>query len=287
MSEPRRSVRIQEREIGKEKGGEREGKGKRKGRKGKEKEKETIQPQTASKKNRSKTTTAVLYLRIARRFLNLLPAPTDDQPNPQPLAPLPGTAGVLNAIVVPLSDLYPFSGNTVDWLIRIARLIFQPLGMSSLYTFTTGSVQSWLNREMVEEEWRMVQFGEELMPTIYEFRPDSLITPTRISTRQARSMTTTNSANRSTPFRDILLQRHNQCVISTEQIHDNLVASHLIPRRLGDSGVQSAIRDFTNIPPTTVNIFSPIIGVPLFTTLDTFVDSFQLGFWSCGPVSYS
>jgi len=35
-----------------------------------------------------------------------------------------------------------------------------------------------------------------------------------------------------------------------------------------------------------VNIFSPIIGVPLFTTLDTFVDSFQLGFWSCGPNQY-
>ena len=114
-----------------------------------------------------------LYLRVNRQFLLLLPDVTDYQPNPQPLPPLPGTTGNLNVIVADLPDLRPFAGNTVDWLIKGARLIFQPLGTSSLYTFTTESVEWWLGREMQLPLWRAVLPGEQLSATIYEFRPNN------------------------------------------------------------------------------------------------------------------
>ena len=77
-------------------------------------------------------TPQMLYLQVNQKFLCILPIATATQPNPPVLPPLPGTTGNLNVI-----DLHPFSGNTVDWLIQVARLIFDQLGTSSLYTFTT------------------------------------------------------------------------------------------------------------------------------------------------------
>jgi hypothetical protein len=114
-----------------------------------------------------------LYLRVNRQFLRILPAATAAQPHPQPLPPLPGTTGNLNIIIANLPDLRPFAGDTVDWLIKVARLIFEPLGTSSLYTFTTESLEWWLDREMEPALWRPVVQGEQLRATIYEFRPDN------------------------------------------------------------------------------------------------------------------
>jgi hypothetical protein len=256
----------------------------------KKKETESTSQRVSKKKNplpdlpTTASSTPKLYLRIARRLLNLIPAETEEQPIP----PLPGTTGNHNVIIAPLRDLRPFSGDTVDWLIRVARLIFEPLGTGSLYTFTTGTVESWLEREMVQGQWRVVQDGEQLMSTIYEFRSDSNapITLTRLSLRQARSVTTNTSADRGQVFRDALLRRHHQCIISSVSHPAILIASHLIPRRLGDSGVQSVIDLFTTLS-TTVNRYNPMIGVPLLQTIDTWVDGFKLGFWNCGPVRHS
>jgi hypothetical protein len=43
----------------------------------------------------------------------LIPAATEDKPNPQPLPPLPGTTGNLNVIVADIPDLRPFAGDTI------------------------------------------------------------------------------------------------------------------------------------------------------------------------------
>src|ERR1700733_1136494 len=156
-----------------------------------------------------------LYLRVNRQFLLLLPDATDDQPNTQPLPPLPGTTGNLNVIIADLPDLRPFAGDTVDWLIKVARLIFQPLGTSSLYTFTTESLEWWLDREMEPALWRPVVQGEQLRATIYEFRPDNNtpITLTR-SLRHMRSVTTNTSAPQATAFSGALLRRDQSCIIT-------------------------------------------------------------------------
>ena len=101
-----------------------------------------------------------LYLRVNYKFLVPLPTATIDQPNPQPFHPLPGKSGNLNVIIANLPDLRPFAGDTVDWLIQVARLIFEPLGMSSLYTFTAESLESWLEKEKDPWLWRRVEHGE-------------------------------------------------------------------------------------------------------------------------------
>jgi len=67
--------------------------------------------------------------------------------------------GNLNVIAGPLLDIQNFAGtNTVDWLIRMAKLILDPRGDGVLYTFQTGTVQYWLNREMTDS-WRQVAAG--------------------------------------------------------------------------------------------------------------------------------
>ncbi|KAF8813131.1 hypothetical protein BYT27DRAFT_7131819 [Phlegmacium glaucopus] len=186
-----------------------------------------------------------------------------------------------------LHDLHPFSGNTVDWLLKVARLIFEPLGTSSLYTFTTGSLGWWLDREMEPAHWRQVLPGEQLRATIYEFRPnnDALISLTRRSLRHMRSVTTNTSRPRATTFRDALLRRDGTCPISRHTVGSLMTASHLIPRRLGDHGVQSIVQRFTGLS-TIVDRYDPAIGIPLFLSLDLLADTFQMGFWNNGPDQY-
>jgi hypothetical protein len=253
----------------------------------------TIQPHRSHvKKNRPRphllptTNAGPLYLRVNRQFLRILPAATAAQPHPQSLPPLPGTTGNLNIIIANLPDLRPFAGDTVDWLIKVARLIFEPLGTSSLYTFTTESLEWWLDREMEPALWRPVVQGEQLRATIYEFRPDNniSITLTKRSLRHKRSVTTNTSAPQATAFSGALLRRDQSCIITQYTSQRVLAASHLIPRRLGVLGVQSIIQRFTG-PSTIVDRFNPALGVSLFLPLDAYVDGYEVGFWNNGPVS--
>ena len=228
------------------------------------------------------TAPQTLYLRVNRRFLLLLPDAPEDQPSP----PLPGTRGNLNVIIADLPDLRPFTGDTVDWLIKVARLIFQPLGTSSLYTFTTRSVEWWLDREMQLPLWRVVLPGEQLRATIYEFRPNdnALIALTKRILRHTRSVTTNVSTPRATQFSHALRKRDRGCIITHQPMERVLISSHLIPRRLGNLGVQSVVQRFTGLA-TVVDRYDPAIGISLFSGLEPLVDSFELGFWNNGPVS--
>jgi len=208
------------------------------------------------------------------------------QINPTPLPSPPSTTGNLNAIIASLSDLRPFAGDTVDWLIRVARLIFEPLGTSSLFTFTVDTLDSWLDRDMDLTQWRQVEQGERLRATIYEFRPDNnaFITLSKMSLREGSvtSATTNMSRPRATAFRNVIHERDRKCVIS--QNPWALTASHLVPKRLSDAAVTSVVRRFTGSD-AAVTRFDPIIGVLLLLTLHERLRCYEMGFWNAGPVS--
>jgi hypothetical protein len=150
----------------------------------------------------------MLYLRVNRKFLLLLPASMADQPNAQSLPPLPGTTGNLNVIVTNLSDLHPFAGDSVGRLNKVARLIFEPLRTSSLYTFTTESLEWWLTGRWNRHCGGRWCVGEQLRATIYEFRPDNHKQDS--SSHQA----TNTSLSRAATFRDALLRRDRACIIT-------------------------------------------------------------------------
>jgi hypothetical protein len=238
------------------------------------------------KPERQASVAETLHLRVNKKLILLFPAETTNQPSLQPVNPPPETQGNLYVITAELNDIQPFAGQTVDWLITVARLLFQPLGTSSLYTFTKGNVESWLDREMELSQWRRVQHGEQLRATIYEFLPNNnaFIALTKMSLRHARSVTTNASRDQANTFCDSLLRRDQSCVISGHPLEASLVASHLIPRRLGDAGVQSAFERFV-CTSTSVTRYNPRIGILLFVGTDVIVDDFTAGFWYIGPVS--
>ena len=92
--------------------------------------------------------------------------------------------------------------------------------------------------------------------------------------------------SRAAAFRSELLRRDRACIISQQPIELTLAASHLIPRKLGDAGVQSAMERFTGSS-TPVDKYNHTIGVLLFLSLGVFVDSFRVGFWKNGDGALS
>jgi len=163
----------------------------------------------------------LIYLRINRRLLNQLSEATEIEADPEPIPPAPDTTGNLNIIIAELPDLQPYTAGNIDWLPKVARLILEPLGTSSLYTFTSGSVEYWLDKDFDGSQWREVQAGEQLQATIYEFRPNNniFVTPTRICARHARSVTTIESADQATKFREALLSRDTACCYKIASSH--------------------------------------------------------------------
>jgi len=141
--------------------------------------------------------------------------------------------------------------------------------------------------------WRRVENGEPLEARIYEYSPDTLddfFAPAKICTRDDRSITTSSptTRDRARDFRDALLRRDMHCVVTGDQPADILIASHLIPRRLGDHVAQSVVDQFVasgTIP--LPDCYNPQLGLLLLSTLDTWVDIFRIGFWHIGDVSLS
>jgi hypothetical protein len=224
-----------------------------------------------------------VYLRVNRRLLLIPNPPTENQPNPPSSQPALGETGNLNVIAGLLLDIQTFAGTTVDWLIRVARLILDPRGVGILYTFQTGTVKYWLNREMTDS-WRQVRAGERLVATIYEYRrldgqPMDL---TRICDCQIKSVPT-HPTREEAEFRDSILAQHTKCIISRASYDRTLTASHLIPACLGDDGVEYIFERFTGLS-TPVTRHHPSIAVPLNLFLDAFVATFGLGFWNSGDV---
>jgi len=228
----------------------------------------------------------IVYLRINRRLLLLPNPPTQNQPNPPSSQPFLGETSNLNIIAGRLRDIQTFSGPTVDWLIHVARLILDPRGAGILYTFQTETVQYWLNRELAGS-WRQVAAGEQLQPTIYEYRrldgqPMDL---TRICDCQIDSMSTRHTREEA-EFRNAIPTQHIECIISRASYDRTLTSSHLIPACLGDAGVQYIFERFTGLS-NPVTRHHQSITIPLNLFLDAFVASFELGFWNTGDVCIS
>jgi hypothetical protein len=124
--------------------------------------------------------------------------------------------------------------------------------------------------------------GEQLRATIYEFRlnNNTLIALAKRS-RHTRSVTTNTSVPRATQFRTALLRRDQACIITHDTMERLLIASHLIPRRLGDLGVQSVVQRFTGLA-TIVDRYNPAIRVSPNCMTNELESSPSSGF--CGTI---
>jgi hypothetical protein len=176
-----------------------------------------------------------------------------------------------------LEDIRRFSGATVDWVIKVAHFICNPGGASQVFTHTTGTTFEWYASDR-DTSWRQVVQGNPLLPGIYEFVSTHPISFSKICERHNRSVTTPGSESNSTTFTTSLSHRDNGCVVT--KVTTPVIASHLIPKRLGSDGVQAIVTRFSGTQAAVgIHRFDPQIGILLCSTLDNLVDSFRLGFY--------
>lgn len=120
--------------------------------------------------------------------------------------------------------------------------------------------------------------GDPLLSGIYEFETTSPITLSKISERQSHSLTSVGSESSAATFRQQIDQRDSTCVVAHSPY--SLIASHLIPKRMGTDGVKEVVERFVRVLAAVgYHIFHPGIGVLLFSGLDALVDQYKLGFY--------
>ena len=171
-----------------------------------------------------------------------------------------------------------YAGTTVDWVIKVAHLICSPLRQGQVYTHTTGTTRDWYHRDM-GIDWRLVVPGEELLPGIYEFHADFSILLSRLSQRQSHSLTSAGAQSSASTFRRHLQTREaGRCGVT--RLRQHLIASHLIPKRMGTQGAKSVVADFVGVQEAHyAHMFHEMIGILLTSTLDKEVDQYMLGFY--------
>ena len=213
------------------------------------------------------TVTEFVYIRV-RRTRNLLGHWTTaaNPPNQH-----------LYLIAGELQEIRRYAGSTVDWVIKVAHLICAPTGVGQVYTHTTGTSEDWVGRDR-GSDWREVRQGDPLLPGIYEFESSVPIFLSRLSQRQSRSrILSANQSSASTFRRNLRHRDADKCVITGSPL--TLVASHLIPKRMGTEGVKNVFRDFVGAHVAQVHRFHPMIGILLNANADKLVDLYHLGFY--------
>ena len=224
--------------------------------------------------------TECIYVRIRNALLCPIPSGTTNT-----LPADPDAHGHLYLIEGKYQDIQRYAGTTVDWIIKVAHLICDPLGEGQVYTHTMGTPSEWYSLDRTSN-WRQVAQGDPLLPGIYEFESSTgPILLSKISERQTHSVTTAGSEPSATTFRrNISLREGGSCGIT--RIPYNAIASHLIPKRMGSDGARDAIERFSG-PQTALGThsFDSRIGILLTSNLDSLVDFYKLGFYHV-TVSY-
>ena len=207
-----------------------------------------------------------IYIRVLRSLvMETTTAPTSPPPSNH-----------LYLIEGSFEDIARFAGTTVDWIIKIAHLICSPSiqDAGQVYTHTTGTSLEWYSRER-EPSWRQVVLGDPLLPGIYEFHANFPIVISQLSARQSHSVITKDSEPNATRFRERLITRDGGvCVVTS-----NLIASRLLPKRMGKEGVKAVMTTFAPLEPATDDIYDPTLGLLLISGVDKRVDKYEVGFY--------
>jgi hypothetical protein len=236
---------------------------------------ETIARKKKTKKleaAQSAATNQMIYIRILQSVVTI--PNTTSIKNPDPSTPLH-----LYLIKGSLDDIARYAGSTVNWIIKVANLICDPSGASRIYTHTEGTPSYWYDRKR-NADWRQVTLGDPLIAGIYEFVTTGPITLSRISERRDHSLTSNGSVSNAATFRRDLDLRDGVCVVTQEPASFSLIASHLVPKRVGDDGAKEIITRFVGAGMAChIHKFHPRLGILLLSTLDNFVDRFKLGFY--------
>ncbi|KAH9996768.1 hypothetical protein BJV77DRAFT_1085320 [Russula vinacea] len=175
------------------------------------------------------------------------------------------------------SDIAQFAGTTVEWIIRVAHLLCDPLGNVHVFTHTTGSLSDWYSSDRTPS-WQEVSHGDQLLPGIYKIETTRPIVISQICEQDKILVTTTESAFNATTFHDHLIKHDTICAVSGSEAP--LKASHLIPRCIGSDRARDIVEQFANVTEATgIHDYDPRIGIMLFKGVGYWVGHFQVGFY--------
>jgi hypothetical protein len=165
-------------------------------------------------------TNQFIYVRIRNALLCPIPEPANSNPPANPNA-----LGHLYLIAGTYEDIQRYAETTVDWIIKVAQLICDPLGGGDVYTYTTGTSSDWYPLHRTSTWQRVVQ-GDPLRPGIYEFESSTgPVLLSKVSERETRSVTTPGSKPSATTFdRHIRLREGHTCGQNTGKPY--CVSSH-------------------------------------------------------------
>lgn len=174
-------------------------------------------------------------------------------------------------------DIARLAGSTVNWIIKVANLICDPSGAGRIYTHTEGTPIYWYDKDR-NPDWRQVALGDPLAAGIYEFVTTVPITISKISERQIHSLTSAGSVSNAATFHRDLNLRDGACVVT--QNPTSLIASHLVPKRIGTEGAKDVVTRFVGAEAARdIHRFHPYLGILLTSTLDYLVNRYKLGFY--------
>jgi hypothetical protein len=133
---------------------------------------------------------------------------------------------------------------------------------------------------MNAEEWEVIQEGAPLLPKIYQFvSSNGPMTPSRICRQTLAGPHPPLVPNAQTHFRNCIRARDARCVI-TDLDGRFCIASHLIPKRLGNHTTRAIVNAFVGAgAPPGLHSYHPAVGVLLWYPHDSLVDKFDLGFY--------
>ena len=174
-------------------------------------------------------------------------------------------------------DIARYAGTTVNWIIKVANLICDPSSAGHIYTHTKGTSDYWYDKDR-NPDWRQVDLGDPLVAGIYEFVTAATITISKISERQIHSLTSAGSESSAATFQQDLNLRDGVCVVS--QNTSSLIASHLVPKRIGTEGAKEVVTRFVGAGAARgIHRFHSSLGILLTSTLDYLVDRYKVGFY--------
>jgi hypothetical protein len=178
----------------------------------------------------------------------------------------------LEILCARIEDLSPFAASA-RWLIDFCDGFF--FGTPGDIFVQPLEHRSDINNTPRDASWTLLMPAAQLEGAVYEFAPSAPTDSMLFCDKTMSSATSRASVDRSRYFREALIARDVECILTGDEA-ETCIASHLIPKRLGDH-LANSILVRANCANPSGRIDSRL-GILLNRTLDFFVDTFQMGF---------
>jgi hypothetical protein len=178
----------------------------------------------------------------------------------------------LQILEAQIKDLAPYAPSA-QWLVDFCE---------GFFICAAGSifVQPWTKRTEPHDtprdpSWTTLTPAAQLEGAVYEFVPSEPTGSLLFCKKNESSATSEASADSSMDFRAALIRRDVGCILTGDE-PSACIASHIVPKRLGDDRINS-ILSWANCPNPSGR-FDMRVGILVTATIDRYIDDMHLCF---------